>query len=68
MVCDVKADPRDFYRYINRQKKEAQGIPRLQKRNGSGVAHSESEKAAKFNGQYTDVFTKSEHHQAPSSG
>ena len=62
-VGDVKANPKDFYRYINSQKKDAQGIPPLKKRNGSGVAQSEYEKAAEFNGQFTDVFSKSEHNQ-----
>ena len=57
LVGEVKANPKDFYRYINSQKKDAQGIPPLKKRNGSGVAQSESEKAAEFNGQFTDVFT-----------
>ena len=65
LVGDVKANPKDFYRYINSQKKDAQGIPPLKKRNGSGVAKSESEKAAEFNGQFTDVFTKSEYSQVP---
>ena len=37
----------------------------LKKRNGGGVAQSESEKAAEFNGQFTDVFTKSEYSQVP---
>ena len=37
LVGDVKANPKDFYRYINSQKKDAQGIPPL-KRNGGGVA------------------------------
>ena len=27
LVGDVKANPRDFYRYINSQKKDVQGIP-----------------------------------------
>ena len=27
LVGDVKANPNDFYRYINSQKKDAQGIP-----------------------------------------
>ena len=27
LVGDVKANPRDFYRYINSQKKDNQGIP-----------------------------------------
>ena len=58
LVGDVKANPKDFYRYINSQKKDAQGIPPLKKRNGSGIAQSESEKAA-------DVFTKSEYSQVP---
>ena len=40
LVGDVKANPKDFYRYINSQKKK----------NGGGVAQSESEKAAEFNG------------------
>ena len=38
LVGDVKANPKDFYRYINSQKKDAQGIPPLKKRNGCGVA------------------------------
>ena len=50
LVGDVKANLRDFYRYINSQKKDAQGIPPLKKRNGTGVAQLESEKAAEFNG------------------
>ena len=29
LVGDVKANPRDFYRYINSQKKDTQGIPPL---------------------------------------
>ena len=36
LVGDVKANPRDFYRYINSQKKDAQGIPPLKKWQGSG--------------------------------
>ena len=37
----------------------------MKKRNGSGIAELESEKAAEFNGQFTDVFTKSEYSQVP---
>ena len=36
LVVDVKANPKDFYRYINSQKKDAKGIPPLIKRNGGG--------------------------------
>ena len=55
LVGDFKANSKDFYQYINSQKKDAQG----------GVAQSESEKAAEFYGQFTDVFTKSEYSQVP---
>ena len=37
----------------------------MKKRNGSGIAQSEFEKAEKFNGQFSDVFTKSEYKQVP---
>ena len=63
LVGDVEANPKDFYRSINSQKKDAQGIPPLKRRNGCDVAQSESDKAAEFNGQFTDVFTKSEYSQ-----
>ena len=66
LVGDVKTDPRYFYWYINskkkkKKKKDTQGIPSLKRRNGSGVAQSDLEKAEKFNGQFTDVFNKNEH-------
>ena len=65
LVGDVKANPRDFYRYINSQRKDTQGIPPLKKKNGSGIAQSDFEKAEEFNGQFTDVFTKTVHTQVP---
>ena len=37
----------------------------MKKRNGSGLAESDFEKAGEFNGQFTDVFTKTEHSQVP---
>ena len=58
---DVKANPRDFYRYINSQKKDTQGIPPLKRKNGKGVAQSDLEKAEEFNGLFTDLFSKNEH-------
>ena len=65
LVGDVKANPRDFYRYINSQKKDTQGIPPLNRKNGKGVAQSDLEKAEEFNSQFTDVFSKNEHTQVP---
>ena len=52
LVGDVKANPRDFYRYINSQKKDTQGIPPLKRKNGKGVAQS-------------DLENKNEHTQVP---
>ena len=65
LVGDVKANPRNFYRYINSQKKDTQGIPPLKRKNGKGVAQSDLEKAEEFIGQFTDVFSKNEHTQVP---
>ena len=65
LVGDIKAYPIDFYRYINSQKKDTQGIPPLERRNGSGLAESEMEQAQECNGQFTNVFNKSEHTQVP---
>ena len=42
-----------------------QGIPPLKRRNGIGLAESELEQAEEFNGQFTNVFNKSEHTQVP---
>ena len=65
LVGDSKANPRDFYQYINGQKKDTQGIPPLKRRNGNGVVESELEQADEFNGQFTDVFNKNKHSQVP---
>ena len=65
LVDDVKANPRDSYRYTNSQKKDTQGIPPLKRKNGKGVAQSNLEKAEEINGQFTDVFNKHEHTQVP---
>ena len=61
----LRQTPRDFYRYINSQKKDTQGIPPLKRGNGNGVAQSDLEKAEEFNGQFTYVFNKNEHIQVP---
>ena len=50
LVGDINANPRDFYRYINSQKKDTLGIPPLKRRNGSGLAESQLEQADEFNG------------------
>ena len=65
LVGDVKANHRDFYWYINSQKKDTQGSPPLKRKNGKVVAQSDLEKAEELNGQFTDVFNKNEHTQVP---
>ena len=65
LVGDIKTNPRVFYRYINSQKNDTQGISPQTGRNGSGLAESELKKTEEFNGQFTDVFNKGEHKQVP---
>ena len=65
LVGDVKANPQDFYRYANSQKKYNQGIPPLKRRGGTGIPASEIEQAEEFNGQFTDVVNKSDHIEVP---
>ena len=65
LVGAVKASPRDFYRYINSQKKDNQGIPSLKRRGGTGITASEIEQAEEFNGQFTDVFNIGDHIEVP---
>ena len=38
LVGDVKANPRDFYRYTNSQPQDRLGIPSLKKGEGNEVA------------------------------
>ena len=57
--------PRTFTGTSIVRKRTPRVFPPLKKRNGGGGAQSESEKAAEFNGQFTDVFTKSEYSQVP---
>ena len=65
LVGDVKENPQGFYRYINSQKKDNQGIPPLKRRGGTGITASEIEWAEEFNGQFTDVFNKNDHSEVP---
>ena len=55
LVGDVKANPRNFYRYISSQKekKNTQGIPPLKRRNGKGVAQLQKRAARFVTGNYS---------------
>ena len=64
LVGDIKVNPIDFYRYTN-SRKDNQGIPPLKRRNGSGLSESENEQAEEFNGQFTDVFSKTLENKVP---
>ena len=65
LVGDIKVNPKDFYWYTNSQRKDNQSIPPLKRRNGSGLAESETEQAEEFNGQFTDVFSKTSENKVP---
>ena len=65
LVGDIRANPRNFYRYANSQRKDSQGIPTLKKKRWQCLAESESDKAEEFNGQFTNVFTQSRFIEAP---
>ena len=54
LASDIKANPRDFYRYI--KSRERQSIPTLKRRNDSGLAESELAQADELNCQFTDFF------------
>ena len=68
LVGDTRANPRNFYRYTNSQRKDSQGIPPLKKRDGHGLAESESNQAEEFDGQFTGVFTQSSFNEVPLFG
>ena len=65
LVGDVKENPRDFYRYINSQKKRHPRYSTPEKEERKRFAQSDLEKAEEFNSQFTDVFNKNEHTQVP---
>ena len=77
LVGDINFNPKDFYRYTNNfnpedfcrytnsQRKDNQGVLSLKRRNGSGLAESETEQAEEFDGQFTDVFYKTSENEVP---
>ena len=65
LVGDIKVYHKDFCRYTNSQRKDNQGISPLKRRNGSGLAESETEQAEEFKGQFTDVFSKISKSEVP---
>ena len=68
LVGNFKANPQDFCRYINSQKEDNQGIPPLKRRRRTGITASEIKQAEEFNGQFMDVFNKSDLCEVPFLG
>ena len=62
LVGDVKANPRDFYRYISSHTKTVKVFCPLKEEE---EMVSEIEQAEECNGQFTDVFNKSDHSEVP---
>ena len=58
MVGGVNANPRDFYRYTNSQKKKTGKVFHPLKKDGSGVLESDPEQAEELIGQFSDAFNK----------
>ena len=65
LVGDSEVNPKHFYQYTNSQRKNNPGIPHLKRRNDSGLAESATEQAKDFNGQFTDVFSKTSESEIP---
>ena len=58
LIGDIKV-------YQQSKERDNQGIPPLKMRKGSGLAESETEQAEEFNGQFTDVFSKTSESEVP---
>ena len=67
LIGDIKKDPKSFWRYINGQKKDAQGIPPLKRKNNN-LAQTDEAKAEALNEQFSGVFTKFDETSVPLLG
>lgn len=63
MIGNIENDPKPFWKFITRQKKDSQGIPPLKV--NDHIAQSDLEKAKALNNQFTSVFTKSNYDSVP---
>ena len=60
----MRKDCKPFWRYINNQKADKQGIPPLVTTDQK-VANSDEEKAETLNNKFTSVFTRTEYPSIP---
>ena len=64
LIGEIKKDSKPFWKYINCQKSDKQGIPPLTTKCGSTV-ESDLDKAKVLNEQFTSVFTHTEYTSVP---
>ena len=57
MIGDIIKDSKPFWKYMNSQKTDRQGIPPLNTQKGS-VAETDQTKAEALNNQFSSVFTE----------
>ena len=64
LIGDIHKDSKPFWKYINCQKADKQGIPPLTTKDNK-VAETDQEKAEALNTQFTSVFTTTEYNEVP---
>lgn len=64
LIGDIKKDSKPFWKYINKQKADKQGIPPLLTKDNKS-AEIDKDKAETLNQQFTSVFTRSEYDSIP---
>ena len=63
LVGDINR--KDIYWYTNSQREDNQDIPPLKRRNGSGLAETETKQAQDFDSQFTNVFSETSKSEVP---
>ena len=64
LIGDVSKDAKPFWKYINNQKADKQGIPPLVRKDNT-QAESDLERAEALNAQFTSVFTETKYESVP---
>ena len=64
LIGDISKDAKPFWRYVNNQKADKQGIPPLVKDDNTR-AETDIDKAEALNAQFSSVFTETEYESVP---
>ncbi|CAG2202051.1 unnamed protein product [Mytilus edulis] len=64
LIGDIKQDSKPFWKYINNQKADKQGIPPL-KTHDNKTADTDQQKAEALNTQFTSVYTETKYESVP---